>query len=122
MSNMRCRLSHGQSVVSSRAASSGPQAQRRLRGSAGRARCTLELLCNERVRIADDGSISRETGRRLAKNRLKPWRQDRWCIPKVDAARVAAMEDVLDLHNEPHDPDRPVISFDETRTMSALRP
>ncbi|MCY4542242.1 MAG: hypothetical protein OXB95_07590, partial [Rhodobacteraceae bacterium] len=57
---VRCRLSHGQSVVSSRAACSGPQAQRRLRGSAGRARCTLELLCNERVRIADDGSISRE--------------------------------------------------------------
>ncbi len=28
---------------------------------------------------------------------MKPWRKDMWCIPKVDAAYVAGMEDVLDL-------------------------
>ena len=30
---------------------------------------------------------------------------------------VAAMEDVLDLYAEPYDPDRPVVSFDETSTQ-----
>ncbi len=27
---------------------------------------------------------------------------------------VACMEDVLDLYEEPYDPNRPVVSFDET--------
>ena len=47
-----------------------------------------------------------------------------WCIPKVNAAFVAAMEDVLDLYNEMPDPNHPVVCFDvspvqligETRT------
>ena len=30
---------------------------------------------------------------------------------------VAAMEDVLDLYAEPHDPQRPVVCFDETSTQ-----
>ena len=30
---------------------------------------------------------------------------------------VAAMEDVLDLYVEPHDPERPVVCFDETSTQ-----
>jgi len=53
-----------------------------------------------------------------------------WCIPKVDAAFVAAMDDVLDLYNETPDPRRPVICFDEspkqligeTRTPVPARP
>ena len=28
-----------------------------------------------------------------------------------------AMEDVLDLYDEPYDPDRPVVCFDETSTQ-----
>ena len=59
---------------------------------AGRARWTLEQLCDEMVRLAE--------------NRLKPWRKDRRRIPKADAAYVAAMEDVLDFHNYPHAPRR----------------
>lgn len=39
--------------------------------------------------------------RRLGENQLKPWRRDMWCIPKVDAGFVAAMEDVLNLYNYP---------------------
>lgn len=54
--------------------------------------------------------------RRLAENHLKPRRKDMWCIPKVDAAYVAAMEDILDLHGEPPDPGHPVIRFDESPT------
>jgi hypothetical protein len=38
----------------------------------------------------------------------------RWCIPKKqEGAFVAAMEDVLDLYEQPYDPRRPVIGFDE---------
>ena len=82
---------------------------------AGRRRWTLELLADEVVRLSDHDSVSRETvRRRLAENALKPWRQDMWCIPKVDAEYVARMEDVLDLYGEPADPARPVVCFDES--------
>jgi hypothetical protein len=36
------------------------------------------------------------------------------CIPEVNGAFVAAMEDVLALYAEPYDPTRPTICFDET--------
>jgi hypothetical protein len=47
-----------------------------------------------------------------------------WCIPKVDAAYVARMEDVLDLYAEAPDPQRPVVSFDEspTQLIGEVRP
>jgi len=81
----------------------------------GRARWTLELLAGELVRLTEHDSLSRETvRRRLADNDLKPWRKEMWCVPKVDAAYVARMEDVLDLYAETPDPKRPVICFDES--------
>jgi cold shock CspA family protein len=81
----------------------------------GRARWTLERLADERVRLTEHGSLSRETvRRRLAENHLKPWRKDMWCIPQVDGEYVARMEDVLDLYAEPPDPKRPVVGFDES--------
>ncbi|HEY0055980.1 MAG TPA: IS630 family transposase [Pedobacter sp.] len=36
-----------------------------------------------------------------------------WCISKVDASFLAAMEDVLDVYAQPYDPAYPVICFDE---------
>jgi hypothetical protein len=39
--------------------------------------------------------------------------RQRWCIPAVSPAFVAAMEDVLDLYAAPYDPRRPVVGFDE---------
>jgi hypothetical protein len=51
------------------------------------------------------------------KNTLKPWQKRQWCIPEVSAAFVAAMEDVLDLYEEPYDPRRPTVNFDETSTQ-----
>lgn len=85
---------------------------------AGRARWTLELLADEMVRLTAHECLSRETvRRRLAENDLKPWRRDMWCIPKVDGAYVACMEDVLDLYAEPPDPKRPVVCFDESPTQ-----
>jgi hypothetical protein len=38
-----------------------------------------------------------------SKNELKPWQRQQWCIPSLDAAFVAAMEDVLDLYAAPAD-------------------
>ena len=85
---------------------------------AGRSPWTLELLGDALVNLTEHDSLSRETvRRRLAENGLKPWRKDMWCIPKVDAAYVAAMEDVLDLYAEEPDPDQPVICFDESPTQ-----
>jgi transposase len=84
----------------------------------GRARWTLELLTGELVKLTEHESLSRETvRRRLAENKLKPWRKDMWCIPQVDAEYVARMEDVLDLYAEPPDPKRPVVCFDESPTQ-----
>jgi len=81
----------------------------------GRARWTLQLLADEMVRLTIHDHISDETvRRRLAEVDLKPWRQKMWCIPKVDGEFVARMEDVLDLYQEPPDPKRPVVCFDET--------
>jgi transposase len=85
---------------------------------AGRARWTLELLADAMVKLTEHAALSRETvRRRLAENRLKPWRKDMWCIPQVDGAYVARMEDVLDLYAETPDPLRPVVCFDESPTQ-----
>lgn len=82
---------------------------------AGRSRWTLSLLANEMIKLTCHRSLSVETiRRRLAENRLKPWREKMWCIPKVDSEFVAKMEDVLELYAQPPDPSRPVICFDET--------
>jgi transposase len=84
----------------------------------GRARWTLELLADQMVKLTDHADLSRETvRRRLAENKLKPWRRDMWCIPQVDGTYVARMEDVLDLYAEAPDPRRPVVCFDESPTQ-----
>ncbi len=81
----------------------------------GRAKWTLELLAGEVVQLTQHDTLSKETvRRRLEENDLKPWRQTMWCIPKVDAEYVARMEDILDLYEEPANPKRPVVNFDET--------
>jgi len=84
----------------------------------GRARWTLDLLAGEMVKLTEHKAVSRETvRRRLAENELKPWQKDMWCIPKVDGAYVARMEDVLDLYAEAPDPQYPVVCFDESPTQ-----
>src|SRR3954471_6637485 len=81
----------------------------------GRGRWTIELLAGEIVRLTEHDGISRETvRRRLAENEIKPWREKMWCVPKIDGAYVARMEDVLDLYAEPPDPARPVVCLDES--------
>ena len=85
---------------------------------AERARWTLNLLAGEMVKLTEHAEVSRETvRRRLAEQELKPWQKDMWCIPKVDGAYVARMEDVLDLYAEEPDPQYPVVCFDESPTQ-----
>jgi hypothetical protein len=36
-----------------------------------------------------------------------------WCIPEASAEYVACMEDVLDQYEQPDDPERPLVCFDE---------
>jgi hypothetical protein len=36
-----------------------------------------------------------------------------WCVPKAGAEYVARMEDVLDQYEQPYDPRRPLVCFDE---------
>ena len=84
----------------------------------GRGRWTLRLLARKVVELGFAPSISPETVRQmLKKNELKPWQREEWCIPAVSAEFVAAMEDVLDLYEEPYDPQRPTVCFDETSTQ-----
>jgi hypothetical protein len=78
----------------------------------------LDLLADEMVKLTEHDDVSRETvRRRLAENELKAWQKTMWCIPKVDGAYVARMEDVLDLYAEDADPKRPVVCFDESPTQ-----
>src|SRR4051794_16669601 len=81
----------------------------------GRARWTIELLAGEIVRLTEHDGISRETvRRRLAENEIKPWREKMWCVPKIDGAYVARMENVLDLYAELPLPAGPVVCWDES--------
>jgi transposase len=81
----------------------------------GRSSWTLQLLADEMIRLTVHDHISDETvRRRLAEADLKPWQKKMWCVPKLDAEYVARMEDVLAVYAEPADPERPVVSFDET--------
>ena len=48
-------------------------------------------------------------------NILKPHLKEQWVIPPdANAAFVAAMEDILDVYQRPHDPECPMVCVDET--------
>jgi hypothetical protein len=82
----------------------------------GRKRWTLTLLETSRGRAEHRRSRQRQHDRAYAqKNTLKPHLQKQWVIPPAaNAAFVAGMEDVLEVYQRPHDPDRPVVCLDET--------
>jgi hypothetical protein len=51
---------------------------------------------------------------RHSKNELKPHLVKQWVIPpEHNAAFVWRMEEILDLYEEPYDPKKPVVCFDE---------
>lgn len=94
-----------QAMVIAKACSTPPE---------GFVRWTLSLL-EEEMSVILETRISRSTiGRILQKNDLRPHLSEYWCIPpKNDAEFVAAMEDVLDLYQEPYNPDYPLWCMDE---------
>ena len=48
------------------------------------------------------------------KNELKPWLKKMWCIPPENNAEfVCAMENVLEVYQQPFRPDEPVVCMDE---------
>lgn len=77
-------------------------------------RWTLELL-KERVekdKIVD--SISKESIRIiLQEHDLKPWQQEMWCVPKLDAEYISRMEAVLDIYELQYNQKQPVVCVDE---------
>jgi hypothetical protein len=77
-------------------------------------RWTLELIREHIVERAVVASISTETIRLiLQEHDLKPWRQQSWCVPKLDPEFIARMEDILAVYARPADPRRPVVCLDE---------
>src|SRR2546425_1067504 len=66
---------------------------------------------------ADEGAHPVEGGHIGCGRRLerKPHRKQQWVIPPdANAAFVATMEDVLEVYQRPHDPQRPLVCLDET--------
>ena len=82
----------------------------------GRKRWTLTLLETAVVQAEHCRSRQRQHDRADAqKNTLKPHLQKQWVIPpEANAAFVASMEDVLEVYQRRHDPDRPIVCLDET--------
>jgi hypothetical protein len=79
----------------------------------GRASWAMQLLANElMVRRVVKLNLGRGRTAHTQEKGLKPWLQEH-CIPEVNPAFVAAMEDVLDLYAERYDPRRAVVGFDE---------
>lgn len=77
-------------------------------------RWTLELLKDrvEKDKIVD--SICKDSIRViLQEHDLKPWQQEMWCVPKIDAEYTSRMESVLDVYELPYNPRQPVICVDE---------
>ncbi|MBU8900949.1 IS630 family transposase [Corallococcus sp. M34] len=80
----------------------------------GYARWPLKLLVREVVGRGIVPRVGGETVRELLKRHdLKPWREKRWCVPKLDAQYVQRMEDVLRLYEKPFSRREPVVCFDE---------
>jgi transposase len=76
-------------------------------------RWTLDLL-KEKIEKDGLGKISRESIRLILREHdLKPWQQQMWCIPNINAEYVERMENVLDLYELPYNPKRPVVCVDE---------
>lgn len=44
---------------------------------------------------------------------MKPWRVKSWCTPSLTREFRKRLKDILDLYEQPYDPGRPTICFDE---------
>src|SRR6266849_1140257 len=86
---------------------SGPGGFRPLEPAPARGEGRRTAHCRARQRQHDRADVK--------KNILKPHRKQQWVIPPdASAAFVANMEDVLEVYQRPHDPQRPLVCLDET--------
>ena len=80
----------------------------------GYSRWTLRLLADQLVELGFIESISHtQVGCILEKNELKPWQHKQWCINEVTGEFLWRMEKILDLYEQPYNPQRPLVCFDE---------
>jgi hypothetical protein len=80
----------------------------------GYSRWTLRLLADRLVELGFTESISHtQVGCILEKSDLKPWQNKQWCIGDITSEFLWRMEKILDLYEQPYDPNRPLICFDE---------
>ena len=80
----------------------------------GRARWTLRLLADQLVELGWIEAITHTDVRRiLDKNALKPWLKKHWCIGHITTEFLWLMENILDLYEQPYNPKRPLLCFDE---------
>lgn len=81
----------------------------------GREKWTIRELTTRIIELEIIEEVSRETIRTVMhKNKLKPWLEKEWCIgPVGDEDYIYHMEDVLDVHECPYDPNVPRIGIDE---------
>ncbi len=80
----------------------------------GHSRWTIRLLEKE-SKVILEAPVGREAIRNaLKKNKLRPHKNDYWCIPAKEGPEfIACMEDVLDVYELPYDEKRPVVCMDE---------
>lgn len=94
-------------------------------------RWTLELIREQVLNHEMVPDVSTESIRLVLKEHdLKPWQQRSWCVPKIDDAYIAGMEDVLEVYERQQEQSRPVVCIDEkpvqlldhARPASGLQP
>jgi len=80
----------------------------------GHGRWTLRLLADKAVELEYVSQISHQSVQRLLKeNALKPHLKSQWCIGKLSPLFLWQMEHILDLYQQPYDPQNPLWCFDE---------
>jgi hypothetical protein len=80
----------------------------------GYSRWTLRLLADRIMELGFIESISHtQVACILEKNELKPWQRKQWCIGEVTSEFLWRMEKILDLYEQPYNPQRPLVCFDE---------
>ncbi len=79
----------------------------------GHSRWTIRLLEKE-SKVILETPVGREAIRKALKNKLRPHKNDYWCIPtKEDPEFIACMEDILDIYELLYDEKHPVVCMDE---------
>lgn len=81
---------------------------------AGYAKWSLRLLADKVVELELMEHISHtKVGDILKDNALKPHLKKQWCLGTLTSLFLWRMEDILQLYEQPYDPTRPLICFDE---------